>query len=178
MLNKKYLLLLLSFLLFAPISSFAFVPLICDLCTVGVIAGLSISRYLWVDDSVIGVWVGACIVTLIVMTNTYLEKKKIRFFLRNIIISLTYIGFSFVSLYYADVIGIHRNTFLYSTSIFLDKILVSSIIGGVVLMTSSIVYQFLKSQNNNRAHFPFEKVAIPLISLIITSVIFYIITLR
>jgi predicted RND superfamily exporter protein len=50
---KKYFpLSLLSLLLFVPKVTFAFVPLVCDLCTVGVIAGLGISRYFGIDDSI------------------------------------------------------------------------------------------------------------------------------
>jgi hypothetical protein len=44
-------------LLAIPSGASAFVPLICDLCTIGVVAGLAVSRYLGVDDSVIGVWI-------------------------------------------------------------------------------------------------------------------------
>ncbi len=178
MFHKKYSFLFLPLLLLVPSTSFAFVTLVCDLCTLGVVAGLSISRYLWVDDSVVGVWVGACIVALIIMTNAYLEKKNIRFRFRDTVIALSYVVFSYGSLYYAGVIGLYRNTFLKSTSIFLDKILISSVIGGGVLIGGSLLYQFLKARNNNKAHFPFEKVAIPLVLLTITSALFYFITLR
>ena len=71
-----------------PAKSFAFVPLICDLCTVGVVAGLAVSRYLGVDDSVVGVWIGAVVVALIAMTNAYLEKKNVRFKFRGTVIAL------------------------------------------------------------------------------------------
>jgi hypothetical protein len=175
---KKYIFTLLSFGLLIPGTSFAFVPLVCDLCTLGVIAGLSISRYLGVDDSVIGVWVGACIVALIIMTNAYLEKKNIKFRFRDIIIAFSYIVFSGISLYYANVIGLYRNTFFHSTSLFADKILISSIVGGSVLALSSVIYQVLKARNNGRAHFPFEKVVIPLLALAVTSTLFYFITLK
>ena len=124
-----------------------------------------------------GVWIGACIVALIVMTSAYLEKKNIHFRFRDTVIALSYVVFSILSLYYAQVIGIYRNTFLHSSSLFADKILISSVIGGVILMASSFVYQKLKAHNNNRAHFPFEKVVLPILALTITSTVFYFITL-
>lgn len=176
--HKKYILLLAPLLLLVPATSFAFVPLVCDLCTLGVIAGLSISRYLGVDDSVVGVWVGACIVALIIMTNAYMEKKNIRFRFRDTIIALSYVVFSLISLYYAGVIGLYKNTFMKSTSIFADKILVSSVVGGVILIVGSALYQWLKARNGGKAHFPFEKVALPLALLTLTSTTFYFITLR
>lgn len=165
-------------LLAIPAKSFAFVPLICDLCTVGVVAGLAISRYFGVDDSVVGVWIGAVVVALIAMTNAYLEKKNIRFKFRDSVIALSYVGFTGASLYLANVIGLPRNVFFKIPSIFADKILVSSVVGALVLVGASEFYQFLKAKNGGKAHFPFEKVFIPLSSLAATSVVFYFVTLK
>lgn len=165
-------------LLAIPAKSFAFVPLICDLCTVGVVAGLAISRYFGVDDSVVGVWIGAVVVALIAMTNAYLEKKNIRFKFRDSVIALSYVGFTGASLYLANVIGLPRNVFFKIPSIFADKILVSSVVGALVLVGASRFYQFLKAKNGGKAHFPFEKVFIPLASLAATSIVFYFVTLK
>lgn len=165
-----------AMLAFAPALSHAFVPLVCDLCTLGVVAGLAVSRYLGVDDSVVGVWVGAMVVALIAMTNAYLEKKSIRFRFRDTLIALSYVVFSAISLYYANVIGLRRNTFAYSDEIWADKVLVSSIVGALVLIAASKTYQWLKAKNGGHAHFPFEKVAIPLVSLALTSGVFYFVT--
>lgn len=161
-----------------PAKSFAFVPLICDLCTVGVVAGLAVSRYLGVDDSVVGVWIGAVVVALIAMTNAYLENKNVRFKFRDTVIALSYVGFTGASLYVAGVIGLPRNVFFKIPSIFADKILLSSVAGAIVLVAASKFYQFLKAKNGGKAHFPFEKVFIPLASLAVTSVVFYFVTLK
>lgn len=167
-----------------PAKSFAFVPLICDLCTVGVVAGLAVSRYLGVDDSVVGVWIGAVVVALIAMTNAYLENKNVRFKFRDTVIALSYVGFTGASLYLAGVIGLPRNVFFKVSqefagvipAIVADKILVSSVVGALVLVGASKFYQFLKAKNGGKAHFPFEKVFIPLASLAVTSAAFYFVT--
>lgn len=167
-----------------PAKSFAFVPLICDLCTVGVVAGLAISRYFGVDDSVVGVWVGAVVVALIAMTNAYLEKKAIRFKFRDSVIALSYVVFTGASLFWAGVVGLPRNVFFKVSpdfagvvpAIVADKILVSSAVGALVLVGASKFYQFLKAKNGGKAHFPFEKVFIPLFSLTGTSAVFYFVT--
>lgn len=169
---------LFPFFLLIPLKAFAFVPLICDLCTIGVIAGLGVSRYLGIDDSVTGVWIGAFLVAIIQMTLVLLEKKNINFRFRTTIVSLSFVIFTLLSFYYAGVIGIYRNTFLGSKSIFLDKVLLSSFAGGITLMLASSLYQTLKKRNGGHAHFPFEKVAIPLVSLIILSTAFYFVTAR
>lgn len=172
-------------LLAIPAKSFAFVPLICDLCTVGVVAGLAVSRYLGVDDSVVGVWIGAVVVALIVMTNAYLEKKNIRFKFRDSAIALSYVGFTGASLYLANVIGLPRNVFKlpqavagFVPPIVADKIVVSSVVGGIMLIVGSKAYQNMKAANGGKAHFPFEKVFIPLASLAATSIVFYFVTLK
>ncbi len=157
-----------------------------DLCTVGVVAGLAISRYFGVDDSVVGVWIGAVVVALIAMTNAYLEKKNVRFKFRDTAIALSYVGFTGASLYWAGVIGLPRNVFFkvsqdfaaFVPSIIADKILISSAVGAIVLVASSKFYQFLKAKNGGKAHFPFEKVFIPLASLAATSAAFYFVTLK
>jgi hypothetical protein len=177
--SKKAFAILVGTSLFSiPAVSHAIVPLVCDLCTIGVVAGLAVSRYLGVDDSVIGVWIGAMIVALVIMTNAYLDKKKIQFKFRDTVIALSYVIFSGASLYYAGVIGMYRNTFFGSASIFADKILISSLVGAAILVASSLSYQWLKAKNGGKAHFPFEKVALPLTALILTSGAFYLITMK
>lgn len=93
----KYSFLFLPLLLLAPSNSVCVCSACVWSCTLEWLQD-SISRYLWVDDSVVGVWVGACIVALIIMTNAYLEKKNIRFRFRDTIIALSYVIFSCVSL--------------------------------------------------------------------------------
>lgn len=95
---------LVSAFLGMPSGAYAFVPLICDLCTIGAVAGLALSRYFGVDDSVVGVWIGAVLVALIVMTNVWLEKKNIRFRFRDSAVAFSYVAFMVASLYYAGVV--------------------------------------------------------------------------
>lgn len=132
---------LAALILMAPAHSFAFIPIICDLCTVGVVAGLGVSRYFGIDDTVSGVWVGAMIIALVSGIIQYCDKKKWNFAFRDPIIALSTVGFSYGSLYAAGVIGIYRNTLFFSNSFFADKILVSSVVGGLILMGASALYQ-------------------------------------
>jgi len=167
--------------LFVPQFTFAFVPLICDLCVIGVVAGLGISRQLGLDDTVLGVWIGACLVVLVTMTNSFMDKRNWKFRFRNTVITLSYIIFMGISFKYFEVIGsvgMNPRTFFDSTWLIADKVVVSSICGALVLMGSSILYQWLKEKNNGKAHFPFEKVVLPIVMLSATSAIFHFITSR
>ena len=55
----------------------------------------------------------------------------------------------------------------------IDAFLLSSLVGAFIIWSTDILYRYLKAKNGGHAHFPFEKVAIPVVSLLIASVIFY-----
>ena len=188
--------------LFAIRTTYGLIPLICDLCTLGVVAGLGLSRYLGIDDSVMGVWIGALLVVMIIALLNYLERKHWRFRHSGIIISLLVIGFMLFSFQVVGLIGSVTNGLGYGDQIFFylvnspritqlgipqsilstltawasDKILISMIAGSIVFLASSTCYQWLKKRNHGHGHFPFEKVIIPLGALALTSIAFYFIT--
>ncbi len=140
----------------------------CAVCTIAVGASLEIARKLGVDDSVVGVWAGAFLVLLGYWTIKWFDKKNWHFKGRDFIIlvsSVAMIGFMYISelTYHAEVIGI----------LYLDPFLFSTISGAVVLILSSDFYQWMKKKNGGHAHFPFEKVFVPVISLFLLSLYFY-----
>ncbi|MBQ8870931.1 MAG: hypothetical protein IJ019_06115 [Alphaproteobacteria bacterium] len=140
----------------------------CAVCTIAVGASLEIARKLGVDDSVVGVWAGAFLVLLGYWTIKWFDKKNWHFKGRDFIIlvtSVAMIGFMYMGKlkYHAEVIGIF----------YLDPFLFSTIAGAVVLVLSSDFYQWMKQKNGGHAHFPFEKVAVPVLSLLLLSTYFY-----
>lgn len=139
----------------------------CAVCTVAVGASLEIARSLGVDDSVVGVWAGAFLVLLGYWTIKWFDKKNWNFKWRNpiiLIISVAMIGFMYISQmqYHAEVIGI----------LYLDPFLFSVLVGALVLIFSSDFYQWMKARNGGHAHFPFEKVVVPVAALLIASIYF------
>ena len=54
---------------------------------------------------------------------------------------------------------------------YMDVILFSAILGMLVYIGSQKLYQFMKQRNGGHAHFPFEKVVLPLVMLLIASVL-------
>lgn len=139
----------------------------CAVCTVAVGASLEIARSLGVDDGVIGVWAGAFLVLLGYWTIKWFDKKNWNFKWRNPIILITsvaMIGFMYISQmqYHAEVIGIF----------YLDPFLFSVLIGALVMILASDFYQWMKARNGGHAHFPFEKVVVPVAALLIASLYF------
>ncbi len=140
----------------------------CAVCTIAVGASLEIARKLGVDDSVVGVWAGAFLVLLGYWTIKWFDKKNWHFKGRDFIVlvtSVAMIGFMYISQleYHAEVIGIF----------YLDPFLFSTIAGAVVLVLSSDFYQWMKKKNGGHAHFPFEKVFVPVFALFLLSAYFY-----
>ena len=58
----------------------------CPLCTGAAIAGVGVARFLGVDDSIAGLFIGAVIVSSALWFNKWLKKKKINFPLQEIAI--------------------------------------------------------------------------------------------
>jgi predicted PurR-regulated permease PerM len=56
---------------------------------------------------------------------------------------------------------------------FLDPFLFSVILGALTLILSNHFYQWMKKKNGGHAHFPFEKVAVPVVALALLSLLFY-----
>lgn len=144
---------------------------ICPVCTVVVGAGVGLSRWLGVDDTISGVWVGGLIVSSIIWFLDWLNKKQIFFRFRTLIVSILSYVLILVPLRISNVIGHPYNQFCG-----VDKLLFGTGLGSVVFLGSVWLHNFLKKKNNDKSFFSYQKVAIPVISLLITSIILYVIT--
>ena len=159
---------LLSLFVFMLAAGKALANPACAVCTIAVGASLEVARRLGVDDSVVGVWAGAFFVLLGFWTIKYFEKKNWNFKWRNPLLLLacfSMVGFLYMGelSYHAEVIGIFC----------LDPFLFSTVVGALLFIFSSDFYQWMKRKNGGHAHFPFEKVAVPVATLFLASLYFY-----
>ncbi|MGI6612231.1 MAG: hypothetical protein ACOX0Z_01485 [Candidatus Nanosyncoccaceae bacterium] len=146
---------------------------VCPLCTVAVGAGLAISQKLGIDDTVTSVWIGGLLMSVSIWTINWLTKKKWTFPGYQIVVGLVWYALVFVPLYLNKTLFIPNNEILG-----IDKIIFGTIIGSLVFAGAADLYKYLKKKNDNKAHFPFEKVVIPFVGLLITSLIFYFLTIK
>lgn len=144
---------------------------VCPVCTVAVIGGLGLSRWLGIDDTISGLWIGALAVSLSIWTIDWLNKKNIILKGEKIIIPLLYYCLIIIPLYLKNIIG-HVNNKLWGV----DKLLLGIILGSLGFWTMALFYQLLKNKNNGKAYFPWQKVVMPVSCVIILSIIFYFIT--
>lgn len=158
---------LLAVLFVVAFSAKAFANPACAVCTIAVGASLELARRFGVDDSVVGVWAGAFLTLLGFWAIKWFDKKGWNFKGRDfwlIVISIAMIGFIYISelTYHPEVI-----LFFY-----IDPFLFSVLVGALILILSSDFYQWMKRKNGGHAHFPFEKVAVPVVALILASMYF------
>lgn len=138
----------------------------CAVCTVAVGASLEIARRYGVDDAVVGVWAGAMLALLGYWLILWFEKKNWNFAGRDFVlmaVSVGSIGFMYYNMpYRPQVIGIF----------YLDPLLFSTVLGALTFIYVSKFYQWMKARNGGHAHFPFEKVVLPVLALALLSVYF------
>jgi len=146
---------------------------VCPICTIAVGSGIGLSRWLGIDDSITGLWIGGLTVSMIAWTISWFEKKKISF---NGIKILTVIGYYLlvvVPLYFMGLLANPLNA-IYSN--WLDKILIGIVVGSIGFWLGAEFYYSMKEKNGGHAYFPFQKVVMPILPLIIMSIIFYFLT--
>lgn len=146
---------------------------VCPICTIAVGAGVGLSRWLGIDDAITGLWVGGLIVSMIAWTESWLEKKNIRFKGRIFANIFAYYALTLIPLYYSGIIGNPANTLCFCG---LDKLLFGIIAGSLAFWFGASWYYYLKEKNNGHAYFPFQKVVMPVLPLAILSIIYYFLT--
>ncbi|PKM87795.1 hypothetical protein CVU83_02570 [Candidatus Falkowbacteria bacterium HGW-Falkowbacteria-2] len=148
------------------------VKAVCPVCVVAVGAGLGLSQYLGIDDTIAGTWIGGMLVAVSTWTIDLFNKKNwiSRFKnIRNVLIFVAYYAMVIWPLYNQGLIGSGNTLFG------IDKLLLGIIAGSLVFAFAVWLYEFMK-KNNGKPHFPFEKVVLPISSLAALTLIFYLLT--
>lgn len=148
-------------------SAFAF----CPICTVAVGAGLGLSRYLGVDDSVSGIWVGALVFSSALWFSSWLKKKGLKIPYRSILTTLTFYSVTLIPLYFTKIIGHPFNT-LWG----IDKLILGITAGSILFMFSWVADRHLRTRNNGKVFIYYQKILITMAFLIVSSLIFYLLT--
>jgi len=144
---------------------------VCPLCTIAVGAGIGLSRYLRVDDVISGLWIGGLIVSLIFWTLDWLNKKNVKFRLLPIAVTAIMYGITVIPLKMMNIIGHPLNTLFCG----IDRLIFGIGVGSLVFFFSVLFNNWLKRKNNGKVYFPYQKVVISVLSLLLSSVIAYLI---
>ncbi len=141
---------------------------VCPVCVVAVGAGVGLCRWLGIDDAISGLWIGGLIVSMIIWCLHWMKKRQSNFKFDWIIISVSFYFLTIYPLYYFDIMGHPLN------KIFgVDKLLFGIVFGSITFLFSHWLNLCLKSKNQGKVYFPYQKVAIPVVVLTILSFVFY-----
>jgi len=146
---------------------------VCPICTIAVGAGVGLSRWLGIDDSITGLWIGGLTVSMITWTISWFDKKNIQFKGRIFVTILSYYLLIVIPLYFMGIMGNPLNTIC---ACGLDKLIIGIVTGSVAFWFGAEWYFHLKEKNGGHAYFPFQKVVMPISPLIIMSLLFYFLT--
>jgi hypothetical protein len=154
---------LLFFLSVVSTASYA----VCPLCTVFVGTGVGLSQWLGIDDVISGLWIGGLTMSLVIWTVAWLDQRHIRFKGRKLLVLMACYVFLIMPLYMGNLAG-HPLNRLWG----IDKLMLGIVIGSIIFFLGYVGYMLIK-QYRGQAHFPFQKVVMPVLPLIICTVIFH-----
>ena len=163
---------IIASLLLLPLFFATPVNAVCPLCTVAVGAGVGLSRSLGIDDTIVGVWIGGLLISSSLWLADWIQKKKFAKKVSGwvwVLASLLLMyAFALIPMKITGLIGIPNNTLLG-----IDKILLGVVLGSVMFFLGSKLHTFLKEKNKGKVYFPYQRVVVPVASLLITTIILY-----
>lgn len=140
----------------------------CAVCTVAIGAGLDVARRFGVADSIVGLWAGAFLALLGYWTLKFMDKRKWHFWGRDVLVmlmSVAMIGFVYLGV-------VDYNPVSVCGVLVMDPVLFGTVCGAIIFILTSKLYQWMKNKNGGHAHFPFEKVVLPVVALVLVSLLF------
>lgn len=135
----------------------------CQICTIAVGAGLGLSRWLGVDDVISGIWIGGLILSSSLWFYFWLSKKYPRLQTTGYLLSvagLTYI----LALVPLTWMGLLTN-----------KLTIGIAAGSLVFSLALLLDKKARAAKGNQ-FFNFQKVVFPLVFLLVSSLIAWILT--
>lgn len=155
---------------------FAFVAIkpalaVCPVCVVAVGIGLGVSRWLGIDDTVTGVWIGGLIVASALWLGNWIEKKGWKIPHPKVLSVVLMYALTIIPLWIGKTIGHPKNT-LWG----IDKILLGIVAGSIAFFLSVWIDKMLRKMNNGQVYIYYQKVILPMFLLTLASFTFYLLS--
>ena len=164
---KKYILPFLA-LIVIPLQTYA----VCPVCTIAVVAGIGLSEKLGIDDAITGLWIGGLTVSMIMWTINWFNTKNFHFKGRIILTTICYYALIVAPLYFVP--SLKQSVWHpLNTMLGMNKLLLGIVLGSISFFACAQWYEVIKKKNNGHAHFPFQKVVMPISPLVIFSFLLY-----
>ena len=140
----------------------------CPICTIAIGAGVGVAESLGVPTSVVGLWAGALLTLLGYWAIKFFDKRGWNFLGRNALL----IGLSVAMIGFAYVGDIDYTPVWICDVLYIDPILFGAITGMILFILVEKLYEWMKRKNGGHAHFPFERVVLPVVVLALASWLF------
>jgi len=137
------------------------------ICAIGITGGFVFSRWLGIDEIVLGIWLGALLLSLSIQINKYFIKKNIIF------------PFSFWLVFIFLLLTTYlplKNKFEFGWDVpnnfcGFPRIIFGAALGIIVFCLIDKINNWLIQKNNNKVYFYYQRVIVPISGLILASVI-------
>jgi len=137
--------------------------MMCQVCTLAVGAGLGLSRWIGVDDAVSGIWIGGLILSSSLWFYSWLSKKYPKLH------TTPYMLLTTTLIYILSLIP------LVWTGVLIYKLVIGIVIGSLTFLLGIRADKKVRKIKGKQL-FNFQKVVFPVASLLISSIIVWIIT--
>ena len=165
---------LVKYLLCASVVLCAFIGVadaVCPVCTIAIGAGLEGMRILGVKDVLTGIWAGGLTVSLIGWTANYMRNHGVKNIVWYILNVFVYVGL-LAGVYFVPtdnpVVKWWDNCMWG-----VDQFLLGVLVGAITFIIMELWYVHIKKNNGGHALFPFQKVVMPFVGLLIMTGIFW-----
>lgn len=145
--------------------------MVCPICTVAVAAGVGVLESYGVDRILIGLWFGALIVSSIMWFIDWLNRKNIHFLFRKILVIISFYAIFVVPLYFIKIKGEVLMGTGINEVLGIDRLLFGVILGTFIFIAGVLSNNYLKRINDGKVMIFWQKVIVPVVFLIISSVI-------
>lgn len=144
----------------------------CPLCVAGAAVGVSLARWIGIDDSITGVWIGALLGSMSFWFYSWLISKKLKFVEKNKVWLKPAI---YVLVWALTLWSFYRfQLIIRMTQIFgFDKLTFGMLTGGILFYFVDIGDNYL-IKKAGKVYFPYQRVVFSLGSMVILSLVIYI----
>ncbi len=134
----------------------------CPLCTAAVGTGLIITRSMGIDDSLVGIWIGAFIISTGLWLNKFLAKRFRTIPFQKTIILIAFFLLTVVPFYFTNLITFESTIFM------VDRLLFGTIAGSILTLVGFYVGKAVRNAEN-KPMIPFQTIVVTVLILIISN---------
>ncbi len=135
------------------------------LCPIGLVGGMALARWLGVSDLVLGLWMGALIISVSVVTVKWLAKYGKDF------------KGSFWTVFFLTIaITVYsvRGELIWSGAglvLGLPPVIAGMVLGAIIIFGIDFVNKFFIMKNGGKVYFLYQKLVVPIVGILVASLI-------